>query len=131
MKRGDDCSSLESAATGLGIETAVVSLLVERGDNRSSLEAVATNLGAEASSESIEIGVVSTILEEADENEETVERTIARVSSRRRWTWVVASSESIETEVVSARVKRGDDRSSLESVAMWRWTWAVASSESI
>jgi len=53
-------------------------------------------------------------VEDADEYETTVEVTVARVSSRRRWTWAVASSESIETEVVSALVKEADDRSSLE-----------------
>jgi len=57
-------------------------------------------------------------VEETDEYKETAGVTIVRVSSQRRWTWAIASSESIETEVVSALVKRGDDRSSLESAAM-------------
>ena len=43
------------------------------------------------------------------------EVTIARVSSRRRWTWAVASSEPNETEVVS--VEPCADSSSLESEA--------------
>ena len=55
----------------------------------------------------------STLVDDADEHETIVEVKVARVSSRRQWTWSVASSEAIETEDVSAFVKEADDRSSL------------------